>query len=77
MTTYHPQANSQVEVCNMEVKKILKKMIRLDGKKWVNKLFDALWAYETTYKSPSGMSLYKVIYWKTCHLLVEIEHKAY
>ena len=42
---YHPQANGQVEVSNREVKSILKKIIRPDGKDWAHKLLDALWEY--------------------------------
>ena len=41
-TPYHPKAYGQVEVSNREVKNILKKIIRLDGKDWAHKLPDAL-----------------------------------
>ena len=47
------------------------------GRGWRHKLPDALWAYRIAYKTPIGMSPYQIIYGKTCHLPVELEHRAH
>nr|GEV45235.1 reverse transcriptase domain-containing protein [Tanacetum cinerariifolium] len=44
---------------------------------WSDKLDDALWAFRTCYKTPIGCTPYKLVYGKVCHLLIELEHKAY
>ncbi|GKA00001.1 reverse transcriptase domain-containing protein [Tanacetum coccineum] len=44
---------------------------------WSRKLDDALWAFRTTYKTPTGTTPYKLIYGKNCHLPFKIEHRAY
>jgi soluble cytochrome b562 len=47
------------------------------GKDWKDKLPDALWAYRIAYKAPIGMSPYQLVHGKSCHLPVELEHRAY
>src|SRR3954469_9383564 len=46
-------------------------------KDWSKKLGDALWAYRTACKNPMGMSPYKMVYGKACHLPLELEHKHF
>lgn len=72
---YHPQANGQTELANREIKWILEKTVA-NRKDWSTRLDDALWAYRTAYKTPIGMSPYQLVFGKSCHLPVEIEHKA-
>ncbi|GJZ92764.1 reverse transcriptase domain-containing protein [Tanacetum coccineum] len=76
-TTYHPQTNGQTEVTNRAIKRIMERSIGYNPKNWSEKLDDALWAFRTAYKTPTGCTPFRLVYEKACHLPVEIEHKAY
>ncbi|GKA23470.1 reverse transcriptase domain-containing protein [Tanacetum coccineum] len=76
-TAYHPQTSGQVEVSNRGLKHILERTVCENRASWSDKLDDALWAFRTTFKTPIGCTLYKLVYGNPCHLPIELEHKAY
>nr|GEX87650.1 reverse transcriptase domain-containing protein [Tanacetum cinerariifolium] len=75
-TTYHSQTSGQVEVSNRGLKRILERTVGEKHASWSEKLDDALWAFRTAYKTPIGCTPYKLVYGKSCHLPIELEHKA-
>ncbi|GKB05478.1 reverse transcriptase domain-containing protein, partial [Tanacetum coccineum] len=76
-SAYHPQMSGQVEVPNRGLKHILKRTVGENRASWSDKLDDALWAFCTAFKTPIGCTPFKLVYGKSCHLPIELEHKAY
>nr|GEX57561.1 reverse transcriptase domain-containing protein [Tanacetum cinerariifolium] len=74
---YYPQTSGQVEVSNRGLKRILERTIGENRASWSDKVDNALWAFRTAYKTPIGCTPYNLVYGKACHLLIELEHKAY
>nr|GEX89624.1 reverse transcriptase domain-containing protein [Tanacetum cinerariifolium] len=63
-TPYHPQTSGQVEVSNCGLKRILERTVAENHASWSGKIDDALWAFETAYKTPIGCTPYKLVYGK-------------
>ncbi|GJV06769.1 reverse transcriptase domain-containing protein [Tanacetum coccineum] len=64
-TTYHPQTNGQTEVTNRAIKRILERYVGYNPKNWSEKLDDALWAFRTAYKTPTGCTPFRLVYGKS------------
>nr|GEV93224.1 reverse transcriptase domain-containing protein [Tanacetum cinerariifolium] len=75
-TAYHPQTSGQVEVTNHGLKRILERTVGKNRALWSDKLEDALWAFRSAFKTPIGCIPYRLVYGKSYHLPLELEHKA-
>nr|GEY41897.1 DNA-directed DNA polymerase [Tanacetum cinerariifolium] len=76
-TAYHPQTSGQVEVTNRGLKRILERAVGENRALWSDKLEDALSAFRTAFKTHIGYTPYRLVYGKSCHLPLELEHKAF
>nr|GFC44115.1 reverse transcriptase domain-containing protein [Tanacetum cinerariifolium] len=76
-TAYHPQTSGPVEVTNRGLKRILERTVGENRALWSDKLEDALWAFRTAFKTSVRCTPYRLVYGKTCHLPLELEHKAF
>nr|GFA39512.1 reverse transcriptase domain-containing protein [Tanacetum cinerariifolium] len=76
-TAYHPQTSGQLKVLNRGLKHILEGTVGENHASLSKKLEDTLWAFRVAYKTPIGCTPYKLVYGKSCHLPIELEHKAY
>nr|GEZ96309.1 reverse transcriptase domain-containing protein [Tanacetum cinerariifolium] len=74
---YHPQTSGHVEVTNRGLKRILERTVGENRASWSDKLEDALWAFQTAFKTSVGCTPYRLVYGKACHLPLELKHKAY
>ncbi|XP_070042613.1 uncharacterized protein [Nicotiana tomentosiformis] len=71
-TTYRPQMNEVVEAANMNIKKILRKMVH-NYKQWHDKLPFDLLGYHTTVRTSIGATPYLLVYDTEVVIPTEVE----
>nr|GEX54531.1 hypothetical protein [Tanacetum cinerariifolium] len=73
-------SDRETHFCNDQFTRVMIKYGRTVGENhasWSDKLDDALWTFRTAYKTPIECTAYKLVYGKSCHLPIELEHRAY
>jgi transposase InsO family protein len=72
-TGYYPQANGMIEAFNKTLGKILKKTVHRHRRDWHDRLFEALWAYRVTVRTPTQATPYSLVYGCEAVLPLEIQ----
>jgi hypothetical protein len=72
-TAYNPAANGQAEAFNKTLCKLLKKVVSKNKREWHEKLLEALWAYRTTTRTPTGMTPYSLVFGGEAVLPLEVQ----
>jgi len=75
-TAYHPQENGKVEVTNWALENILTKVISSSRKYWADRLVEATWAHNTTWKTTIGFTPFELVYGKKALLSIEFEYNT-
>eukprot|EP00253_Pinus_taeda_P009713 PITA_09713 len=63
----------QVKVTNRALERILTKVVSNNRKDWADRLVEATWAYNTTWKTTTGFTPYELVYGKKALLSIEFE----
>lgn len=70
---YYPLANGLAKAFNKTLCKIIKKMVSRHKKDWHEHLLEALWAYRTTFHTPTQAASYSLVFNAEAIFLVEIQ----
>jgi len=65
-----------VEVTNRALEGILTKVISNSRKDWANRLIEATWAYNTTWKTTTEFTPYELVYAKKASFSNEFEYNT-
>eukprot|EP00253_Pinus_taeda_P036613 PITA_36613 len=69
-------AEKKVEVTNRALEEILTKVVSSNRKDWADRLVEATWAYNTTWKTTTGFTPYELVYGKKYLLSIEFEYNT-
>nr|XP_051211175.1 uncharacterized protein LOC127328628 [Lolium perenne] len=72
-TGYYPQANGAIEAFNKTLGKILKKTVTRHRRDWHDRLFESLWAYRVTVRTPTQSTPYSLVYGSEAVLPLEVQ----
>nr|GEU88238.1 retrovirus-related Pol polyprotein from transposon 412 family [Tanacetum cinerariifolium] len=71
-------SDRETHFCNDQFTRVMiKEVVGGNHASWLDKLDDALLAFRTAFKILLGCTPYKLVYGKSCHLPIELEHMAY
>ncbi|XP_028053950.1 uncharacterized protein LOC114258243 [Camellia sinensis] len=70
---YHAPANVLAEAFNKTLCKILKKMVDKNKRTWHEKLQEALWAYQTSHRTPIQATPYSLVFGEEVVLPLEVQ----
>lgn len=71
---YYPQGNGQAEATNKTLIKIIKKTLETPkGTDWPHRLVEALWAYRTSIRTPTGETPFSLTYGMEAVLPYEVQ----
>jgi Integrase core domain/Integrase zinc binding domain len=70
---YNPRANGLAEAFNKTLINIMKKIVEGNQRDWDDKLLEALWAYRTTYRTPTQATPYSLVFGVEAILPLEVE----
>ncbi|XP_075107068.1 uncharacterized protein LOC142180048 [Nicotiana tabacum] len=59
---YYASANELAETFNKTLYNLLKKVVPKSNRYWHERIEEAPWAYRTTYRTPTQMTLYSLVY---------------
>eukprot|EP00253_Pinus_taeda_P029892 PITA_29892 len=74
--TYQPSFKAKVEVTNRALEGILTKVVSSSRKDWADRLVEATWAYNTTWKTTTSFTPYELVYGKKALLSIEFEYNT-